>query len=66
MPINHDDEFHGPINEGNRFPDDWSFINSNLDNSFTKTNKGEHETVSDQPNWFKDGNLSKYYEVERG
>jgi len=35
MPINHDDEFHGPINQGNRYPDDWFFINSN----------GEHETV---------------------
>ena len=23
MPINHDDEFHGTINQGNRFPDDW-------------------------------------------
>ena len=25
MSINHDDEFHGPINYGNRFPEDWSF-----------------------------------------
>ena len=23
MPINHDDEFHGPINEGNRYPKHW-------------------------------------------
>ena len=24
------------------------------------------EEGNDQPNWFKDGNLNQYYEVERG
>ena len=42
MPINHDDEFHGPINYGNRFPEDWSFNDLDDDLVEIEVNCGEY------------------------
>ena len=39
-------------------------INSLIDLLFFKYNEGLSN--SDQPNWFKDGNLDRYYQIDRG
>ena len=33
MPINHDDEYHGDINYGNLYPEDWYWMNNDDDDS---------------------------------
>jgi len=37
MPINHDDEFNGPINEGNRYPKHWFFQQGEIKPDYPKS-----------------------------
>ena len=44
--MNHDDEFHGPINYGNRFPTDWYLLNESINHPLTETIHMETMTLN--------------------